>query len=224
MPETFDFYELVARASWAAKGVLSLLALLSIYSWTLILRKYTLLRRIFRQSEAFRELFRTMSDLNQISKISERYRPSPLVAIFHAGQESLREAEATRSLDLVALERTLRRATLSEMRTLEKGIGELASIATSSPFIGLFGTVIGIILAFHGLSTQAQTSIQAVAPGIAEALVATAVGLFVAIPAYMAYNYFVVRLRALGTLMEEFALEFSEAALRSAAHYGLYRS
>jgi len=223
---TFDISQLIAQASLPAKLVLLLLALLSIYSWALILRKYALFRRLARQSVAFLELFRTTSDPHHVYKMSSRYRPSPLVEIFRAGYESLREQMAGdgRSPERLSIERALKRAALTEMANLEEGISGLASIATSAPFIGLFGTVVGIILAFQGLSTQAQTSIQAVAPGIAEALVATAFGLFVAVPAYMAYNYFVSRLRAVSTLMEDFTLEFLEIAERSAAQYGVYRS
>jgi len=222
---TFDIYRLIAQASLPAQLVLLLLALLSIYSWALILRKYVLFRRLARRSAAFLEVFRTSGDPQHIYKMSHRYRPSPLVEIFRAGYESLRESTAAegRAPERQGIERALKRAALAQMADLEEGIGGLASIATSAPFIGLFGTVVGIILAFQGLSTQAQTSIQAVAPGIAEALVATAFGLFVAIPAYMAYNYFVGRLRAVSTLMEDFALEFLEIAERSMAQHGIYR-
>ncbi|GBC81951.1 Biopolymer transport protein ExbB [bacterium HR10] len=222
----FDIYQLIGHASLPAKVVLLLLAALSIYSWAVILRKYALFRRLARRSAAFLEIFRTTTNPHQIYRLSERYRPSPLVEIFRAGYESLREqmTDESRALERHAIERALKRAALSEMGKLEEGISGLASIATSAPFIGLFGTVVGIIIAFQGLSVETQTSIQAVAPGIAEALVATALGLFVAVPAYMAYNYFVSRLRALSTLMEDFALEFLDVAERSAAHDGVYRS
>jgi biopolymer transport protein TolQ len=222
----FDIRQLVAHASLPAQFVLVLLILLSVYSWALILRKYVLFRRLAHRSAAFLEVFRTTDNPHQVYKVSERYRPSPLVEIFRAGYESLRERMNTEghALQIPALERTLKRAALTQMGRFEEGLSGLASIATSAPFIGLFGTVVGIIIAFQGLSTETHTSIQAVAPGIAEALVATALGLFVAIPAYMAYNYFVGRLRAISTLMEDFALEFLEVAERSALHYGVYRS
>ncbi len=222
----FDIRQLVAHASLPAKLVLLVLAFLSVYSWALILRKYVLFRRLVRRSTAFLDVFRTTDNPTQIYKVSDRYRPSPLVEIFRAGYESVREHMNPEGsvLPSSAIERTLKRIALVQMGTLEEGLSGLASIATSAPFIGLFGTVVGIILAFQGLSTETQTSIQAVAPGIAEALVATAVGLFVAIPAYMAYNYFVGRLRAISTLMEDFTLEFLEVAERSAMHYGVYRS
>ena len=221
----FDVHQLLEHASLPAKAVLLLLVALSIYSWAVILRKYALFRRLARRSAAFLEIFRTTPP-HQVYRLSGRYRPSPLVEIFRAGYENLREQTAgeSRPLEPHAVERALKRAALSEMGQLEEGLSGLASIATSAPFIGLFGTVVGIIIAFQGLSVQTQTSIQAVAPGIAEALVATALGLFVAVPAYMAYNYFVGRLRALSTLMEDFALEFLEVAERSAARDGVYRS
>jgi biopolymer transport protein TolQ len=125
---------------------------------------------------------------------------------------------------LSTVERTLKQSAVTQMSKLEQGVSWLASIATSSPFIGLFGTVVGIIIAFQGLSTQTQTSIQAVAPGIADALVATAMGLFAAVPAYMAYNYFVNRIKVISTLMDDFALEFLNLAEKSLAQYGIYRS
>jgi len=118
----------------------------------------------------------------------------------------------------------LKQAAIVEIERMEKSLTWLASIATSAPFIGLFGTVIGIIISFQGLSVQTQTSIQAVAPGIAEALFATAAGLFVAVPAYIAYNYYVAQVRRLTALLDNFSLELMNTIERSLTQYGIFRS
>jgi biopolymer transport protein TolQ len=207
--------------------VLIILLGLSVLSWALILSKHTAMRRLMNNSIGFLSHFRAAAGLDDIRKIAERFRPSPLVEIFLAGHAEIAQLSDNGLVEIKGLstvERAIKQSAVAQMAQLEQGVGWLASIGTSSPFIGLFGTVVGIIIAFQGLSTQSQTSIQAVAPGIAEALVATAMGLFAAVPAYMAYNYFVNRIKLISTMMDEFALEFLNLAEKSMAQYGLYRS
>jgi len=221
-------YELIFQSSAPTKVVLVILLLLSTLSWALILSKYFTLRHAVVQSQGFLKLFRESAGLRDVYRSYDRFPRSPLAHLFAAGYSEIKlqigEGGMSEPTSLQPLERTLRSAAIAQLNRLELGVNWLASIGTSSPFIGLFGTVIGIIIAFRGLSNQAQTSIQAVAPGIAEALISTALGLFAAIPAYMAYNYFVGRIRLISTLMEEFTLELLNQTEKDLAKYGIYRS
>jgi biopolymer transport protein TolQ len=165
----------------------------------------------------------------QAVQLANKFCGSPLASILLSGFQGNGE-EPTQpapngpiyfdnTISISFIERSLKRAAISEMDRLEYGLSWLASVATASPFIGLLGTVIGIILAFQGLSRQSESSIQSVAPGIAEALVATAFGLFAAIPAYIAYNQYVNQVKGLGGAMEEFAYELLNWIERSRNHY-----
>jgi biopolymer transport protein TolQ len=148
---------------------------------------------------------------------SEQFRPSPLVAVFDFGYEEVeRQVKAKGAIkNRTALERSLQLGVSEELAKLERNMNWLATTATVTPFIGLLGTVLGIIKAFLELTTQGSTSLRAVGPGIAQALVATAVGLFAAIPAAIAYNYFGHTIREIGARMDDFALEFLNLAERS---------
>ena len=172
-----------------------------------------------RQSEAFYDRFRRTSSLSELYSKCERFPQSPLAGIFKGGYEELsQQMESPSSGDdspqltlnpgklksLSSVERTLQKTAHTEMTVLEASLPWLATTGAVSPFIGLFGTVIGIINAFQGLGEGAVTTIQAVAPGISEALVATAAGLFAAIPAVIAYNHFINRLKLFGVEMDDF--------------------
>ena len=141
---------------------------------------------------------------------SEQFRPAPLVAVFDLGYEEVgRQVKPRGSIrNAIALERSLQLGTSEELAKLERNMSWLATTASVSPFIGLFGTVWGIIDAFQGMGTAGTASLRSVAPGISEALVAIAAGLFTAIPAVIAYNIFLQRIKEFGTSMDDFAMEF----------------
>ena len=206
--------------------VLYLLISFSIISWGIILYKMRQVRTARRQSQRFVEMFWDTKNLTTIHTASQELKQSPVAQVFRAGyQELVRLTRAKRpnapgeemATDLGGVEnveRAMKRATSQELTQLEKALTFLATTASSTPFIGLFGTVWGIMTAFRGLSTTQSSSIQAVAPGISEALIATAVGLFAAIPALIGYNYFARQIRVLHADMENFASEFLNIAER----------
>ncbi len=197
--------DLILRASPVAKFVLLILLIFSIASWAIIFAKARATKTAQQQSAQFLESFEKSSRWAELQASSARYGASPLTAIFLAAQ---RELEKQSRLNLEAVHRVMQSAAIGETTKLEKSLGWLASTASASPFIGLFGTVIGIIIAFNGLSQAATASIQVVAPGIAEALVATAGGLAVAIPAVICFNYFMRRVRHLSVEMEVYSSRF----------------
>lgn len=225
---TESLVRVIAHASLPSLIVMGILVALSVLSWAIIISKYQMIRRALTESLAFLSEVTDLSNLHDGLRASRRFPRSPLAAIFLAGHAELAQADETADSDatarLATLERSLRKTALASISQLETGIPWLASIGTTAPFIGLFGTVVGIIMAFEGLSVQNQPSIETVAPAIAEALVATALGLFAAVPAYFAYNYFVARLRSLSTLIEQFTLDFLAQAERAPMRYGLIRS
>ncbi|MCB1054614.1 MAG: MotA/TolQ/ExbB proton channel family protein [Acidobacteria bacterium] len=211
-----------------AKVVLGTLALFSIASWTVIFGKLALLRRAKEQNRRFLEAFHRSKRFSDVNAVSDRLRTSPLVGIFQAGYAEIDAQIKTatqadphaaggryviRSLD--AVERSLRRASQAELQTLAKNSQLLATTAAATPFIGLFGTVWGIMIAFGDIGATGSTSIVTVAPGIAEALINTAAGLAAAIPALIGYNYFAQRLREQRAQMEDFILEFINLAERN---------
>jgi len=208
------------------QGVLYLLIFFSIASWSVILYKARRLRRARRLSDRFLEYFWETKNLSSVHDRSQDLEASPVAQVFRAGYQELvrlTRARNARSEDggmttdlggVANVERAMRRATTQELTDLERALTFLATTASASPFIGLFGTVWGIMNAFLGLSTTQTSTIQAVAPGIAEALIATAAGLFAAIPAVIAYNYLARQIRVLAAEMENFAFEFLNIAER----------
>ncbi|MBL8150520.1 MAG: MotA/TolQ/ExbB proton channel family protein [Blastocatellia bacterium] len=211
--QSHSLLDLVLRASPIAKIVLLLLMLASILSWAIIVAKVFMLSKAQQQTKHFLDIFRRSGKLGEIYAACQPYRESPLAGLFLAGYQELdKQIQASgdgqniKSLESVG--RALQRASISETNRLESGVGWLASTANASPFIGLFGTVVGIIIAFEGLSAATQATIQAVAPGIAEALIATAAGIGAAVPAAIAYNHFLGRIKLLTSEMDDFSLEF----------------
>jgi biopolymer transport protein TolQ len=213
--------DLFLGTSPMGKGVFVLLAVFSLVSWTIMLGKYFQLMRSNRHSAKFLEIFRKSRKFSEVNAATSRHVASPLVGLFQAGyveidtqvkakreDESAGAAGRYRIKSLTAVERSLRRALAIEIALLAKGTAFLATTAAASPFIGLFGTVWGIMQAFNDIGTTGSTSIVAVAPGIAESLVNTAAGLAAAIPALVGYNYFGARLRGMRAEMEDFILEF----------------
>jgi biopolymer transport protein TolQ len=197
--------------------ILVVLVILSIYSWTVIFSKLGALRSARNTNARFLRAFRKSPSIEGVVAATEQFRPSPLVTVFDFGYEELERQVKTRGQisNRTAVERALQLGIGEELMRLENRMNVLATAASVSPFIGLLGTVMGIIRAFEALSTQGSTSLKAVGPGIAEALYATALGLFAAIPAAMAYNAFGNQIREIGSRMDDFSLEFLNLAERT---------
>ncbi len=211
---------MVLGSGLVVQSVLYLLIALSLGSWTITIAKFLQLKRAREESKEFSTLFWETRNFARVDDSSGRLTGSPLAKVFQGGYRELShllQEKGTKKLDsdLSTLERALRRAEFSEAQKLEGGITFLATVASAAPFIGLFGTVWGIMNAFHGLSFAKNSTIQAVAPGISEALVATAIGLAAAIPAAIAYNYFSVDVRRFRESMDKFSEEFLSVARRS---------
>lgn len=210
-------WELVNTANPVSKVVLVLLLIFSVFSWAIIFSKWNLFRGARQASGQFLRAFRKATGLDAVALASEQFRNSPLVSVFEFGYtEITRQVKARGTVsNKLALERMLQLAMSEEVAKLERNMNWLATVATVSPFIGLFGTVFGIISAFQALGVAGSASLRAVAPGIAEALVATAMGLAAAIPAAIFYNYFGHVIREFGARMEDFSLEFMNLTERS---------
>ncbi len=216
--------DLVMGAGPVVQIVLYLLILFSVASWGIILFKFRHLREAKIQSARFTEIFWESRNLASIHEASQELEASPVAQVFTAGYEELlrvsrRNAAEAEGLttDLSGVDnvaRAMKRAANVELTKLEKTLTFLATTSGSTPFIGLFGTVWGIMNAFRGLSVTRSSTIQAVAPGIAEALIATAAGLVAAIPALIAYNHFLQEIRVLTADMENFTQEFLNIAER----------
>ena len=224
---------LLARSSAATKIVLLFLALFSIVSWSIIFYKGWTFRRAARQSASFIDVFRRSNKFSEVQAVCQSLRDSPLVGLFQAGyaeltaqlRQSAPDASpasnphpaATRPIlkSLTAVDRALLRASTVEVNKLERRIPFLATTASITPFIGLFGTVWGIMAAFQGIGQTGSTNLGVVAPGIAEALVATAAGLFAAIPAVYFYNSLTQRVKLFASEMDDFAMEFLNIAERN---------
>jgi len=197
--------------------VVGILACFSVFSWTVIISKWQAFRGARKANSRFLRAFRKANGFEAVMVASEQFRPSPLVAVFDFGYEEVeRQVKARGTVNnRVALERSIQLGISEELAKFERNMNWLATTASVSPFIGLFGTVIGIIKAFQGLGTQNSTSLTSVGPGISSALIATAVGLAAAIPAAIFFNHFSHKIREMGARMDDFALEFLNMAERS---------
>src|SRR5881409_3970908 len=216
-------FDMVVGSGPVVRAVLLILLGFSVGCWGIALAKSVEMRRARRQSERFIDIFWDAKNLPTIQTASMDLKESPVAQVFRAGyQELQRLTKGNRGSDEEAIEfggvetvqRAMHRARTQEVTRLERGLTFLATTASTAPFIGLFGTVWGIMTAFRGLSTTTSSSIQAVAPGIAEALIATAVGLAAAIPAVVMYNRFARQVRVLTAEMDTFASEFLNIAER----------
>jgi biopolymer transport protein TolQ len=216
----------VTHSGPLAFGVLLLLVVFSVVSWGIILVKWLAIRQASRSSVDFLELFWQSKRLDEIFQKSEQMPNSPLAQVFRAGYQELvkvkqREQKEKESPEkgmsfggVENVERALRRAATTEMTELERLIPFLATVGSTSPFIGLFGTVIGIMKSFAEIGAKGSANLATVAPGIAEALIATAAGLLAAIPAVIAFNFFGSRLKVLGAEMENFGHDFMNIVRR----------
>jgi len=205
-----NFWELVRNSDPVTIGVMGILGLASLLSWTIILAKLFSFSNARSSNRKFLRAFRKAPRLDAVAAATEQYHDAPLVGVFEFGYSEVtrQAAGASRVTNQVALERTLQLGISEELTRLERNMNWLATCAAVCPFIGLFGTVLGIIDAFNQLGLTGSTSMRAVGPGIARALVATAMGLAAAIPAAIFYNYFGNAIKEIVARMEDFCLEF----------------
>jgi len=210
---------LIESSGLVAKAVLVILLAFSLISWAIIFSKWGLFRRARAQSNRFMRMFRKSERLQDVAAVADQFRPSPLIAVFEGAYSELRK-QAPQPIRLGALQRAIQVAASEELTHLESRLPWLATTGAVTPFIGLFGTVWGIIDAFHGLGTAGAATLRAVAPGISEALITTAAGLFAAIPAVIAYNMFTQHIREFGARMDDFGLELVNEVERAQTKVG----
>lgn len=222
---------IIARSTPISKAVLLTLILMSVGSWAIILYKLWVFRRSEQQSNSFLDVFRRSSKFSEVQAVCRSLTESPLVGLFQSGYAELTAQLRQTSPDdeanprggagrptlksLAAVDRALMRASVVEVNKLESRITFLATTASIAPFVGLFGTVIGIMMSFQMIGETGSTNLASVGPGIAEALVATAAGLVAAVPAVVAYNHFSNKVRLFASQMDDFAMEFLNIAERN---------
>ncbi len=205
--------EMMGNIGPVAMGVLLILLCASLYSWTVILGKWSTFGKATKESKRFIRTFRKASRLQEIASITGDYKDSPLAQVFEDVYETYKRQTGGSGppRNLVPLERSAQTAASEAVTSLERRLTWLATIAATSPFVGLFGTVWGVVDAFHGLGSAGAATLRAVAPGISEALITTAAGLFVAVPAVVAYNQFSARIRVFASAIDDFSRELLNA-------------
>ncbi|MBI3584565.1 MAG: protein TolQ [Nitrospinae bacterium] len=216
-----SIYEMIAHAGPVGKAVLLILMLFSIISWAIIIKKFKILRQARRETEKFYEIYSKKGNLANIYAVGKNLKNSPVAKLFIAGYNELVTSAKASAPDgqspegkkvviesLDRINRMLSQITLQEITRLEKSLTFLATTGSTTPFIGLFGTVWGVMTAFQGIGAKGSASISVVAPGISEALIATAAGLAAAVPAVIFYNHFVNRVRVATNEMDNFTLDF----------------
>ncbi len=214
-----EVVDMISNSGALAKLVLLVLLAFSLVSWSIILTKWSRLRRAHAQSGRFVRAFRKAQRLQDIAAVAEQFKPSPLVGVFEGGYEEYKQQAATTGTirNLLSIQRGMQIGASEEITRLERNMPWLAITAAVTPFVGLFGTVWGIIDAFQGLGTAGAATLRAVAPGISEALITTAAGLAAAIPAVIAYNLIGASIREFAARSDDFALEFLNAVEHSQA-------
>jgi biopolymer transport protein TolQ len=233
---TKTLLNIITEATPVSAGVLLVLGLLSVFCWSIILYKIWVFRRSAKHSSSFLDVFRRSAKFSEVQAVCASLADSPLVGLFQAGyaelMAQLRQSNPADAPDahagnprggsarptlksLTAVDRALMRASVVEVNKLEKRLPILATTASIAPFVGLFGTVVGIMISFQGIAQTGSTNLSVVAPGIADALVATAAGLVAAIPAVIAYNHLSNRVRLFAAEMDDFAMEFLNIAERN---------
>jgi biopolymer transport protein TolQ len=207
-----NILKLIGDASIIVQMILLILVFFSVFSWAIIIFKRKSLRSGAAHSRKFLNAFHKSKNLAEVGEAARKYKLSPMAALFHSGFKEL--AYLTKSNPgltaekIEILNRALQKASNQEIAKMENMMSFLATTGSVTPFIGLFGTVWGIMDAFTRIGIVRSASLVTVAPGIAEALIATAVGLFAAVPAVIAYNYFLGRIKDVITEMEDFTFEF----------------
>ena len=212
-----NLWDLVRSSGPGPQTIMVILLVFSLLSWAVAFSKWAIFRSARAANRAFLRAFRKAGSLDAIAAASEQFRTSPLVGVFDFGYSEVQRQMKSRGsvTNPMALERVLQLGMSEELTRLERNMPLLATTATVTPFIGLFGTVWGIIDAFQQLGTAGAASLRAVAPGISEALITTALGLAAAIPAAVFYNVFGSRIKEFGARMEDFLLEFLNLTERS---------
>jgi biopolymer transport protein TolQ len=215
-PAELSLWDVILNLRPVPLAVVGILVFFSLFSWTIVLSKSGVFNRARSRNKNFLRAFRKAKNLQAVAAVSEQFGSGPLVAVFEFGYRDIERQISQRGalVNKPAIERSLQLGISEEVTKLEMNMPWLATVASVSPFIGLFGTVLGIFDAFEGLGTAGSASLRAVAPGIAEALITTAVGLAAAIPAAIFYNLFGSRIKEQGTRMEDFAIEFQNFAER----------
>lgn len=212
-----QIWELIQLDRPLSFSVILILLLASIFSWAVAFSKLGAFRRLRAANVSFLRAFRKATGFEQLSLASEQYRGAPLVTVFDYGYAELDRQVKSKGIlfNKLSLERSLQLGISEEVGKLERNLSWLATVATVAPFIGLFGTVWGIIDAFQALSSAGSASLRVVGPGIADALVATALGLAAAVPAAIFYNWCGTQVKEIGTRMEDFSLEFMNMSERA---------
>jgi biopolymer transport protein TolQ len=217
-----NYLQLMLDASLPVQCVMALLLLASVASWVIIFRKKRVLDRAQNEADGFEERFWAGADLGRIytEASGRKQQISGLEAIFEGGMREFNRVRQRRGMDarsqLEGAQRAMRATASRELDGLEHNLEFLANVGSISPYVGLFGTVLGILMSFHGLATMKEATIATVAPGISEALLATAMGLFAAIPAVWAYNRFATRVERIAVRYDTFTEEFSSILQRQA--------
>jgi len=201
--------DLLHNIGAVATAVLILLLISSLYSWTVIFSKMSTFGKATKESRRFIRAFRKASRLQEIATLAADCKASPLAQVFEDVYETYKRQTGGSGppRSLTSIERSAQTAASEAITSLERRLSWLATIASVSPFVGLFGTVMGIIDAFQGLGNAGAATLRAVAPGISEALITTAAGLFVAVPAVVAYNQFNARIRVFAAAVDDFCRE-----------------
>ena len=212
--------EIIHNSGPVAIAVLILLAILSVFSWTIMISKYRSFGAARTQSARFVRAFRKSGRLSEIAAVADQFKPSPLASVFTEINDEYQRQTNGRGhpRNPTGLERAAATASSEALTVMETRLTWLATIATNAPYIGLFGTVWGIIDAFHGLGTAGAATLRAVAPGISEALITTAAGRLVAIPAGVGYNQLTAKLRDFGARIDDFGRELLNA-IENAANF-----
>ncbi|MEY4584285.1 MAG: hypothetical protein RJB10_782 [Pseudomonadota bacterium] len=221
MNQDLSILQLILHASFVVQLVIAVLMTISVASWAAIFRKYFALKRVKRLNEEFEADFWSGTSLNELASAAKKNDPNagPMERIFASGMREYQKLRERRIDDNSALldgaRRAMRASFQRELDAIETNLSFLASVGSVSPYVGLFGTVWGIMHSFTGLASMAQVTLSTVAPGIAEALVATAIGLFAAIPAVVAYNRFAHDIDRIAIKLETFIEEFSNILQRN---------
>jgi biopolymer transport protein TolQ len=226
---TGDIVQILSQTGWLNLGVFAILMLFSMTSWAIVLMKIVAFRKAERQSSTFLDVFRRSQKFSEVQAVCPSLPDSPLVGVFQAGYAELNAQfrvtggshnpgtpagrPMLKSLD--GVDRALIRAATVEVNKLERRLTFLATTASITPFIGLFGTVVGIMITFNRIAIEGSTNLTVVGPGISEALIATAAGLFAAIPAVYFYNHLTHRVKEMSAIMDDFSLEFLNIAERN---------
>jgi biopolymer transport protein TolQ len=225
VPENTNYIHMIGNAGLMVQFVLVLLLLFSIISWTIMIIKFRYMRRAFRESAYFTDFFWKSRDFAHAFSKAQKLYGSPIARVFSVGYVELKKLSQSgvvlhsgaaraggvgkpKFAETYTVQRALRRAINTEITRMTQMVPFLATTGNTTPFIGLFGTVWGIMNSFHGIGLRGSASLAVVAPGISEALIATAAGLAAAIPAVIAFNFFMQKIRIIETELHSFSADF----------------